>query len=137
MRVEAGVFVGWLASGAALAQGSGLEAGIAAWEDGRLSQAVRLWRPLAESGDARAQLYLAYALRTGQGVVADDGRALRWYREAAVQGIPEAQYELGLMYELGLGVPPDPHEAERWYGQAVGQGFCPGELDAGGRLGDR
>ena len=55
----------------------------------------------------------------------------RWCREAAEQGVPEARYE------LGLGVPPDPQEAERWYGQAVGQGFCPGELDAGGRLGER
>jgi hypothetical protein len=124
-------------SGAPEARGDGVDAGVSAWDLGRRAEAVRIWRSLAEGGDARAQLYLGYAFRTGQGVSADDGRAAFWYLKAARQGVPEAQYELGLMYELGFGVPLDPAEAEHWYGRAVGQGFCPGELRAGGRLGDR
>ena len=40
------------------------------------------------------------------------------------------------MYELGIGVPGDPGEAAYWYGLATTE-FCPAELSAGGRLGDR
>lgn len=114
----------------------GLQQGLRAWSAQRPGEAVAAWQPLAEQGDAQAQLYLAYAYRRGRGVAADDAQAAHWYRRAARQGLADAQYQLGLMYELGLGVAPDPAEADYWYGRAVAQGYCPGELSAGGRLGD-
>lgn len=113
-----------------------LDGGVQAWSSQRHGQALASWRPLAEAGDAQAQLYLAYAYRRGLGVARDDVQAAHWYRRAAEQGLADAQYQLGLMYELGLGVAADPAEAEYWYGLAVGQGYCPGELSAGGILGD-
>jgi TPR repeat protein len=113
-----------------------LVSGLSAWRTGQPAQAVGAWRPLAEAGDVQAQLFLAYAYRKGQGVKADDVTASHWYRKAAEQGLADAQYELGLMYELGHGVARDPDEAEYWYGLAVDQGYCPGELSAGGLLGD-
>lgn len=114
---------------------SALQQGVQAWSAQRPAEALEHWGPLAEAGDAQAQLYLGYAYRRGRGVAQDDGRAAHWYRRAAEQGLADAQYQLGLMYELGLGVPMDQAEADYWYGRAVGQGFCPGELSAGGRLG--
>jgi TPR repeat protein len=113
-----------------------LRQGLQAWSAQRPGDALSEWRPLAEGGDAQAQLYLAYAYRRGLGVTQDDARAAHWYRRAAEQGLADAQYQLGLMYELGLGVPVDQAEADYWYSQAVAQGFCPGELSAGGRLGN-
>lgn len=113
-----------------------LTQGLTAWTDGRHSEAIAYWRPLAEDGHGEAALFLGFAYRFGIGVERDDRVAAQWYRLAANQGHPEAQYQLGLMYDLGLGVPRDADEAEYWYGLAVDQGFCPGELPAGGELGD-
>lgn len=132
---------GWLAgmvlsASALAAQPAPLLAGLAAWSDDRPAAAVADWLPLAEAGDARAQFYLGYAYLRGEGVARDESRAFHWYGRAARNGIADAQYQLGLMYELGIGVLPDQAEADYWYGRAVGQGFCPGELSAGGALGD-
>lgn len=122
--------------GVSWSQGLDTESGVRAWLNARHAQATDIWRPLAMAGDIQAQRYLAYAYRLGAGVERDDGLAAYWYRKAADQGLADAQYQLGLMYELGIGVSADPDEAERWYALAVGQGFCPGELSAGGVLGD-
>lgn len=113
-----------------------LEPGMTAWTSGRHSEALELWRPLAEKGHGTAALFLGFAYRYGIGADSDAGTAADWYRMAAMQGIPEAQYQLGLLYELGEGVPKNQAEADYWYARAVGQGFCPGELPAGGALGD-
>jgi TPR repeat protein len=129
------VFAGLLLASVASAE-SAMQRGLQAWSAQQPADAIEHWRPLAESGDAQAQLYLAYAYRRGRGVIQDDALAARWYRRAAEQGLPDAQYQLGVMYELGLGLAADQAEADYWYGRAVAQGFCPGELSAGGRLGD-
>ena len=115
----------------------GLETGVAQWRKGNYTGAVSHWRPLAESGLAEAQLFMAFAYRTGRGVSADDVTAAQWYERAARQGLPEAQFELGFMYELGLGVPMDAEMSAGWYAQATAGEFCPAELPAGGRLGSR
>lgn len=111
--------------------------GVADWEGGRFSQAVAIWQPMAEGGDAQSMLFLAFAYRTGRGVTRDDQQAYHWYRQAALRGVPEAQFQLGLMAELGQGAPADAEEAAYWYGLATDGDFCPSELPAGGILGDR
>lgn len=108
----------------------------AAWNLGDHQRAARLWLELAEQGHDLAQLYVGYLHKIGRGLPRSAEQAARWYRAAAEQGNPNAQYQLGLMYELGHGVQTDGSEAEYWYGLAVGQDFCPGELPAGGYLGD-
>lgn len=122
----------------ALGQGNAgqVQRGITVWKQGAHTEAVSLWQPLAEQGDADAQLFLGFAYKTGRGVVQDAEAASRWYRRAAAQGLPEAQWELGLRYELGIGVQQDTDEAARWYGLATRGDFCPADLPAGGRLGD-
>ena len=106
------------------------------WQAGDRAAAIAAWKSLAGHGDGEASLYLGYLYRNGIGVEGDDALAAKWYRQAAQAGHAEAQYELGLMYELGIGVPGDPGEAAYWYGLATTE-FCPAELSAGGRLGDR
>jgi TPR repeat protein len=97
---------------------------------------MRLWRPLAEGGNAEAQLFLGHAFARGRGVDPDPRQSFAWYLEAARQGLPEAQYQVGLKYEVGDGVPVDAAEAEYWYQRATSGGFCPGELSSSGRLVD-
>lgn len=61
----------------------------------------------ANTGDARAQLSLAYAYRDGKGVPRDHAEALRWGRRAADQGNAPAQDFVGWMFFEGLGARRD------------------------------
>ena len=112
------------------------DAAMLAWQAGDSAAAREAWQERAEQGDAEASLYLGYIHRNGVSVPRNEALALHWYRRAAEMGQAEAQYELGLMYELGIGVAADPREAAMWYGLSSAQA-CPGQLSAGGRLGDR
>jgi len=77
------------------------EDAVSALLHGDNTRAVRLFRPLAEQGFARAQSHLAEMYRTGQGVPQGYQEAQMWYRKAAEEGDASAQYSLGLMYYLG------------------------------------
>ena len=93
----------------------GIDEGIAAYNRDDFSAALREWRPLAEQGNAIAQLNLGYMYDNGYGVTQDYKEAMRWYRRAAEQGNARAQYNLGLMYEGGYGVPQNKVQAHMWY----------------------
>ena len=114
-----------------------LDSGVAAWEAQDYRAALQIWRPLAEKGEPEAMLFVAFAYRTGRGVDQSNDQAFAWYQRAAEAGLPEAQFELALMHELGLGTEVDAGAAAAWYAQATGGEFCPSELPAGGRLGER
>ena len=72
-----------------------IEDGVAAYVRGDNETAVRLIRPLAEQGDARAQYHLGTLYFTGTGVPQDYAEALKWFRLSADQGNPEGQGALG------------------------------------------
>ena len=93
----------------------GIERGGAAYNQGDYGTALREWRPLAEQGDAGAQLNLGYMYDNGYGVPQDYKEAIKWYLRAAEQGNNRAQYNLGLMYDVGYGVPQDIVRAHMWY----------------------
>ncbi len=112
-RILAGVVLSLMLTGAAAA--GPLEDGWAAYRRGDYATAVRLWRSLAEQGNARAQHNLAGMYGDGQGVPQDDAEAVKWYRLAAEQGYATAQYNLGTMYYEGKGVPQDYAEAVKWF----------------------
>ena len=76
---------------------------------------MRLWRPLAEQGDAKAQSNLALMYENGRGVPKDFVAAASWYQYAAAQGDVGAQLNLGLLYAKGRGVPPDNVSAYMWF----------------------
>ena len=63
--------------------------------------ALRLFRPLAEQRDARAQSMLGLLYDGGLGVSQDFTEAAKWYFKAAHQGQIVAQFMLGKMYYGG------------------------------------
>jgi hypothetical protein len=89
---------------------------------GDYATAVRLWRSLAEKGDAVAQYNLGLIYTNGQGVRQDDAAAASWYRKAAEQGYPAAQFKLGSMYFDGRGVQQDYVRALMWLNLAAARG---------------
>jgi len=93
----------------------GFEEGATAYKQSDYGTALREWRPLAEQGDANAQLNLGFMYDNGYGVPQDYKKAMTWYRQAAERGNKRAQYNLGLMYDIGHGVAPDKVQAYMWY----------------------
>lgn len=95
-----------------------VKAGIEAWQRADYSQAVAIWRPLAEKGDADAEFNLGQAYRLGHGVAINLGAAQTWFERAAKQGHLDAQTTLGLLlFENG-----DRAEALKWLKQAADKG---------------
>jgi TPR repeat protein len=92
---------------------------------------VRDLKPLAESGDAAAQMKLGILYYRGRGVDRDYAEAARLFRLAAEKGDPYAQSNLAYMCELGEGVPQDYGEAARWYLKAAEQGNIQAQFYAG------
>jgi TPR repeat protein len=71
------------------------------WEDGMVSYnrgdyapAIRLFRPLAEQGNAKAQSALGVMYRRGQGVARNSVRAFLWFSRAAARDDARAKVEL-------------------------------------------
>ena len=93
-----------------------------AYTRGEYAAAVRLYRPLAEQGNAEAQWRLGFMYEQGKGVPQDYSEAAKWYRLAAEQGNAPAQLGLGTLYYNGRGVPQDDAEAVKWYRLAAEQG---------------
>ncbi len=103
------------------ASAASFQSGMAAFNRNDYAAATRMFQPLADSGDARAQAILGYMFATGHGVPQSYVEAASWYRRAAEQGHPTAQYMLGLAYDKGQGVPQDYVEAYKWLDLAVGR----------------
>ena len=110
-----------LAAGAPLSHADFAD-GLAAFDAGDYQGALEAWRPLAEAGDAEAQVALASLYRGGLGLPADLAQAARWYRRAAAQGDAVAQLNLGDLYARGAGVPRDLVQAHLWLTLAAAQG---------------
>ena len=88
-----------LAGGSAWAD---VKAGVDAWSQGDYAKALKIWRPLAESGDADAQFNIAQAYKFGRGVPQDMTAAIDYYRKAAAQGHAQAEDNAGLLlYQQG------------------------------------
>jgi TPR repeat protein len=86
-----------IASGAAPLSAQSVKAGIEAWQRSDYADAVTIWRPLAEAGDADAAFNLGQAYRLGRGVPLDLAAAQSWFERAAGKGHLDAQTTLGLL----------------------------------------
>jgi TPR repeat protein len=71
------------------------------WEDGMVSYnrgdympAIRLFRPLAEGGNAKAQHLIGVMYHKGEGVARNSVRALAWFSLAAKHGDSDAKAKL-------------------------------------------
>jgi len=97
------------------------ETAYAAYRRTDYAGALRLARPLADQGNARAQALLGLVYSNGRGVVRDDPQAARWFRLAAEQGDAPAQFNLAVMYAEGHGIVQDRAEAVKWYQTSADQ----------------
>ena len=84
--------------------------------------------PLAEAGDADAQVSLGYMYQTGQSFEQSYSQAARWYRPAAEQGNALAQFALGELYVRGLGLDRDYGAAAYWFRRAAMDGSVSAQL---------
>jgi TPR repeat protein len=98
------------------------QAGAAAYDAGDYAKALRIWRPLAEKGDTRAQRGMGKLYEKGRGVERDFAAAIKWYRPAAEKGDAESQYRLSVGYGYGLGVKQDEAKAMEWLRKAAENG---------------
>lgn len=110
-----------LVASSVLAQ-SEFDKGASAYKRGDYATALAVFRPLAESGDAKAQSILALMYSYGEGVPVDHREAARWYRRAAEQNSSVAQYNLGMLYLEGKGVAQDNDKAIDWLTRAADGG---------------
>lgn len=99
-----------------------MAAALAAYERGDYAAALKELLPLADGGNARAQVMAGMAYEFGKGVPQDDREAVKWYRLAANQGDAKAQFKVGWMSALGRGKPQNDIEALHWYRLAAEQG---------------
>lgn len=118
--------------------------------------ALRLYRRLAQRGNARAQDAIGGMYERGEGVPKDQVEALRWfhmaenerkallaynsgdfatalriYRPLAERGQTAAEYILGLMYANGQRVPQDYAEAMKWHRKAAEHGEAKAQFSVG------
>jgi hypothetical protein len=110
------------------------DAAYAAYRASDYAGALKLARPLAERGDARARTLLGLLYSSGangRGVARDNIEAAKWFRLAAEQGDASAQFNLGVMYAEGEGVAQDFAEAVKWYRLAADQGYPQAQYNLG------
>jgi hypothetical protein len=119
----------FLLCGSALAD---FAAGERAMKNGDHVAALKEFLPLAEEGDAGAQVYVGFLYGHGQGILHDYNQAARWLRLAAEQGRTDAQLRLGIIYEKGSeGFAQDDKEAVKWYRVAAEQGNAEAQYSIG------
>lgn len=127
-----------------------------AQDNGDFAIALKIYRKLAERGDADAQTAVARMYAQGQGVKLDPAEAAKWFRRAsdqrnalsaydrgdylsalgfyrslADQGQLMAEYMVGLMYANNQGVPQNYGEAMKWLRKAADQGEAKAQFNIG------
>ncbi|WP_156257262.1 tetratricopeptide repeat protein, partial [Sandarakinorhabdus oryzae] len=92
--------------------------GVELWRAGKWDDAVSMWQPFAENGDADAMFNMGQAYKLGRGVAMDKAIARDWYRRAAVKGHLPAQANLGILQFQAA----EKAEAVRWLKAAADKG---------------
>ena len=75
-----------------------------AYQEGNYADALRIWRRLAEAGDAAAQNNLGMMYFHSKGVEQDLAQASKWFQKSLNQGYIFSKLNLGIMYAHGQGV---------------------------------
>lgn len=116
-RFLLGVFTILLCS--LLVRAADLESAKRAFEQKDYATAFKELTPLAEKGNADAQLILGKMYLKGQGVLKDPDQAIKWFKASATQGNADAQFFLGSMYLLPQ---KDVGEGVKWLRLSAEQG---------------
>ena len=74
-----------------------LVAGCEQFGKAAFAEALAVFRPAAEQGDAGAQNNLAMLYETGAGVTLDRAAARRWFTKSAEAGVALARYNLAML----------------------------------------
>jgi hypothetical protein len=110
-------------------ESGGGDPGQSAYAAGRFIDALRIWRPRAEQGDARAAFGLGLLYDLGEGVQQDAAGALNWYRRAAEAGYVPAEFNVAVMFDSGTGTERNRTEAALWYARAAAHGYARAEYN--------
>jgi TPR repeat protein len=110
---------------------SGVDAAYKAYRDGDDAASLRLARPLAEQGSARAEALMGLMYYHGRGVQTNEQEAARWFRRAADQGEASAQFHLGMMYATGRGLPQSFSESAKWIRRSANAGYAEAQFNLG------
>ena len=98
------------------------QAGLVAIVQRDFETALKIFKPLADKGNAAAQVNVGNLYMKGLGVEQNYHLAQHWYLKAANQGERMAQTKLGILYFYGLGIPKNPAEAAAWFQKAAEAG---------------
>lgn len=107
------------------------DAGHEAYQREDYAAAYRIWKPLAEQGNAAAQYNLGLLYQHGLGVERQLAVAVKWYGLAAQNGDADAQTVIGDLYADGFWGAKDYAKAVQWYRLAAEQGHAEGERKLG------
>ena len=83
-----------------LSAAADLESAKRAYEQKDYATALKQVMPLAERGNADAQLLLGEMYLSGRGVLKDNDQAMKLFKSSAMQGNAEAEFRLGAWYLL-------------------------------------
>ncbi len=100
------------------------DAGYDAYKRGDYAAAHRIWKPLADGGDASAQYNLGLLYHHGLGVERQLGEAAKWYARATENGDADAQKSIGYLYVKCFWGKKDYAKAATWYLKAAEQGHA-------------
>lgn len=89
-----GLVAAALCFGMSAARAGPWEDGMAAYNRGDYAPAMQLFRPLARSGNAKAQAIIGAMYRKGQGVAKSSAHAFVWLSLAAARGDSGARTEM-------------------------------------------
>lgn len=87
--------------------------------DEKSAYAFELCMRAAQSGHAKAQLFIGTCYENGRGTEQDMDKALYWYKSAADMGLTTADYAIAVCYEKGKGVEKDEAKAFQIYMSAA------------------
>ena len=89
------------------------------YNEEKFSKAFRIYKELAENGNAAAQHRLAKMFDDGDGVESDISQAIFWYQQAANQDYINSQWNLAECYRAGVGVKKSFDLAYFWFRKAA------------------
>ena len=97
------------------------------------AEAIRLYMPCAEQGDADAQNTIGFMYLMGKGVDKDRELAEKLLKKAADNGCAQAAHRIAVMYDQGqCYVDPDLDKAVQWYQRAADMGYAESQFQLAG-----
>lgn len=118
------------------AMSDNLRKGLNAYQKGDYATAIKIWKPLAEQGDANVSILLGHIYAKGMGVSPDPKAAFKLFESAAEQGYSEAQYNAGILINLGKVFASNKTQNNRkiaikWLKRAAEQGHIEAQFQLG------